>query len=707
MSFNAVFLLLGMNFFWQTALIALAVFVAFKVLPKDQAKTRHTIALMGFFGALFLLIVPFTPTLLMDRFISDGASPISFIAPDTNATGVFEPLTPAPSFTPAASPSSPRPSTFAQALARFAPLLGQMALSVWAIGAVLAILRLGAAIWRSAQWVNNANPAPVEDRMALSHPVNIARSVHVGAPLVLGFFRPIILVPHDFKMSAEHSSIGAQTRAVLEHEIAHIQRGDIWVNFAQQCVLAVFWWCLPLYWVNRHINIEREKLCDDIAAAVTGAGRPLARALVNFAQANSRVPVPALAVGILHPFPPRAALLKQRIQRLNKEKTMSNVPLKTSTIVSLIIPLTIASMALITPRAVADNSNAVQIGNAALTGNVTYAADAPLARENAQLLFYQAAAYGETSMIEKFLLEGISANFAIPGDGTPLLEAARSGDAAMVTTLLEGGADPNLGIGGDGTALIAAANHGHLDVIELLLEGGAKIDLGSSGDGNPLIGAVHGNKIKAVKYLVDKGANIDAMVAGDETPLINAAQGGRLDIVKFLVEKGADVSLGMWADSYRQSDYKWRTPLSEARNNNHSAVVKYLKSKGAQHNEPAVKPTGSMFGSGKFNTDKLAGLWGKKFARKWDDKFADKWKNKYEQKYDDKYAEKYKELYEKTYARKYAEQYERVYGESFSEQYSEAFTEKFTEKFDKAFNETFALELDVSVEIDDVDVDVD
>jgi ankyrin repeat protein len=62
---------------------------------------------------------------------------------------------------------------------------------------------------------------------------------------------------------------------------------------------------------------------------------------------------------------------------------------------------------------------------------------------------------------------------------------------------------------------------------------------------------------------------------------MNAAEQGSLPIVQLLVEKGADIHARIWTESY-QGGGEWRTALSQARKNGHTAVVQFLQSRGAR-----------------------------------------------------------------------------------------------------------------------------
>jgi hypothetical protein len=71
------------------------------------------------------------------------------------------------------------------------------------------------------------------------------RSNAVAAPMLVGIWRPRIVVPVDFeaRYSADEQSL------VLAHERSHLERADIWVNTAAAGFLCLTWFN-PLVWVH-------------------------------------------------------------------------------------------------------------------------------------------------------------------------------------------------------------------------------------------------------------------------------------------------------------------------------------------------------------------------------------------------------------------------------------------------------------------------
>src|SRR5262249_5247230 len=88
-------------------------------------------------------------------------------------------------------------------------------------------------------------------------------SDEVEAPMAFGFQKPAILLPGSV---VERLSPG-ELKAVLAHELAHCQRGDLWLNWLQLMLLAV-WWFHPVLWlVHRNLRVVREDCCDDLLLA--------------------------------------------------------------------------------------------------------------------------------------------------------------------------------------------------------------------------------------------------------------------------------------------------------------------------------------------------------------------------------------------------------------------------------------------------------
>ncbi|HEY5297371.1 MAG TPA: M56 family metallopeptidase [Verrucomicrobiae bacterium] len=130
------------------------------------------------------------------------------------------------------------------------------------------------------------------------------------SPAVCGLFRPVILIPQSL---VENFS-DEQLRAVLLHELIHLRRRDVWVNFLQS-LLQIFYWWQPLVWLaNARIRRAREEAVDDaVMLALRGAAETYAPTLLEVAKLALNRPLASLGlVGILE----SRSALRQRIERL-------------------------------------------------------------------------------------------------------------------------------------------------------------------------------------------------------------------------------------------------------------------------------------------------------------------------------------------------------------------------------------------------------
>ena len=115
----------------------------------------------------------------------------------------------------------------------------------------------------------------IQSRLRLSRPVLLLESCLIQTPLVVGFFRPAILMPLGLLTGFPTE----QVEAFLIHELAHVRRGDYLVNLAQSLVEGLLFFHPGVWWISKVIRAERENCCDDTVVALTEDPRGLAVAL--------------------------------------------------------------------------------------------------------------------------------------------------------------------------------------------------------------------------------------------------------------------------------------------------------------------------------------------------------------------------------------------------------------------------------------------
>lgn len=168
----------------------------------------------------------------------------------------------------------------------YAPLL------LWAVGALIALLPLAIGYARVRISLRRAQPLQDSrwlallreecERMRVPTQPDLLILAKQTAPFTFGLRGPKIVLPRG----AEHWSTPG-IRAVLAHELAHIERRDlIWQAFAH--IVCALWWFQPLCWCSRYaLRRESERACDAVALESGMRASEYARELLKIAQQYS------------------------------------------------------------------------------------------------------------------------------------------------------------------------------------------------------------------------------------------------------------------------------------------------------------------------------------------------------------------------------------------------------------------------------------
>ncbi|MBO0936528.1 M48 family metalloprotease [Fibrella sp. HMF5335] len=139
--------------------------------------------------------------------------------------------------------------------------------------------------------------------------VSVQITVRVTGPLVVGVLKPVILWPVGLLAGLSM----AEVEAVLAHELAHVRRHDYLFNVMQSVVEVLYFFHPALWWLSERVREEREHCCDDLALAIIGDARTLARALTRVeAWQHSQEEASNLAMA----FASKRQLLLQRVRRM-------------------------------------------------------------------------------------------------------------------------------------------------------------------------------------------------------------------------------------------------------------------------------------------------------------------------------------------------------------------------------------------------------
>ncbi len=152
--------------------------------------------------------------------------------------------------------------------------------------------------------------ASVAEELRLRRAPRIIVSKSVGSPAVAGLLRPMLLLPADFP--ADFSP--AESRLVLMHELTHLKRRDLPMNWLM-CGLQAMHWFNPLLWLAfARMRADRETACDAQVLASSGddCRAEYGNALLKLQTAPRHTGLSLAFVGIFE----RNAALRVRIQSI-------------------------------------------------------------------------------------------------------------------------------------------------------------------------------------------------------------------------------------------------------------------------------------------------------------------------------------------------------------------------------------------------------
>jgi len=207
-------------------------------------------------------------------------------------------------------------------LNRQLPLL----VAAWVIGMLFFAVRTAGGLWYVSRLRKTGNiPADpgwqmragqMASRMKIRRPVSILESAQVAVPLVIGHFKPLVLLP----VGMVNQLTPAEVEAILAHELAHIRRHDFLLNLLQS-VLDILYYFNPAVWyISSTIRNERENSCDDWAVSICGNSMTYVRALVQLQE--RAVNAPQLALSLAKGGKPLLNRVRRILNQPNNKKTV-------------------------------------------------------------------------------------------------------------------------------------------------------------------------------------------------------------------------------------------------------------------------------------------------------------------------------------------------------------------------------------------------
>lgn len=261
---------------WEGA--AIAVLLAFALLTARSSRTRYAmscLALLAILAALSITFVRLQP-----------AAPQHIAMSPVTTTGATAPLS---------SSATPFTKKSVDQIAWLAPL--------WLAGVLIFYVR-SASGWLAARRLRRIGVCAPEtvwqsrmdrlaERLRVTRPIVLLESCLAEVPVVIGYLRPVVLVPVGLLAGLP----AAQIETILLHELAHIRRHDYLANLLQVFVEGILFYHPAVWWISSVIRSERENCCDDVVVSVTGNALVYASALTALEERRENAGLVLAATG--------------------------------------------------------------------------------------------------------------------------------------------------------------------------------------------------------------------------------------------------------------------------------------------------------------------------------------------------------------------------------------------------------------------------
>ena len=273
------------HFLWQGALLGGAAFLTLRVVRPQRASARYAIGV----ATLAAMLITCTMTFAIEMRVRPTAAiasstPPAIFGPAIAESSAASQLMSDRSISMAGAVTASKAAQPVELLdSRMLPLvviawlIGVLAMSVRLVGGWLLTRQM---VRRAAVAVSPAIEAAaraIATRLHVRRTVAILESQLVAVPTLIGWLKPVVLLP----TAALAGLSPDQLRAILAHELAHVRRHDYLVNLLQSMVETLLFYHPATWWVSAQIRAEREHCCDDLAVEVCGDRLVYASALAE------------------------------------------------------------------------------------------------------------------------------------------------------------------------------------------------------------------------------------------------------------------------------------------------------------------------------------------------------------------------------------------------------------------------------------------
>ena len=289
---------------WQALLITIIVVVTLRIIPSKFSEIRYAIASLGLLAMIILSA---------GTFIYLSASSSADLALDPVDVQVVSDI-----YMPATIIVSEYIYVAQLFIASKMPLF----MMIWMVGMSILFLRIVIGLAGVQRLREGSLPLDnkwsvyvqkLSEKLQIERLVTLAESAAIEAPVVIGYFKPFILIPVGMCTSLST----AQLETIFIHELMHIRRRDYLVNVIQSFVEAIYFFNPFIWAISKIVKNEREHCCDDAVVQLHGNVREYAIALARLEE------VRLSKISLSLPLTGSRNQLMNRIKRL-MEKSVKN-----------------------------------------------------------------------------------------------------------------------------------------------------------------------------------------------------------------------------------------------------------------------------------------------------------------------------------------------------------------------------------------------
>jgi beta-lactamase regulating signal transducer with metallopeptidase domain len=312
---------LGWNIFnilWQGFIIAIILSLVLRILKGKSSQLRYLISMIS-----LLLIMGFSIFNFINNYDKNTSNSISYI--DNNQANESNLLLIDFNDIKINKSSIELITLFKDRLIsvdKYFPLI----VNVWILGVFIFILKFVLSFFYTCRLrkINTKNISEewldkflkLQEQLRINRTVSYIESQLVKIPLVLGYLKPVVVIPVELLSGMPLNQI----EAVIAHELAHIRRNDYIFNVFQTIIETLFFFHPAIWYISSQIRKERENCCDDMALTVCEGSLVYAKALVSVQEFTLNRHYSAVA------FSGRKKHLLNRIKRMiMKQKVKSNI----------------------------------------------------------------------------------------------------------------------------------------------------------------------------------------------------------------------------------------------------------------------------------------------------------------------------------------------------------------------------------------------